>query len=560
MTFRPSDIPANRDSNWDYLLLTASNDLQARAYEGQIQLRQELGLLPRVGRALVIADTDGKRIGSGGATVRAIARVVEIERGEGSATSDEILRGLRILIVHAGGDSRRLPAYGPCGKIFLPLPEQHDGPLPLTLFDRLVPDFLNLPEGAPGRGQIVVAAGDALMDWDISELDTSHAGITMLGCLASPEEASRHGVFCLGADHSLACFLQKPSRATQEQAGAIGQSGEAVLDVGVMSMDADAAAALLGTFGSGDEAAVREWLAQGGLDMYREVCCGLGSSATLEHYIASARAGGSIWHDALLAALYPRLSGIPAHVQVLPYCRFLHFGSAAQLAPSGMALLEKDLGPLPADSSLLVNNVVAGSGSIAGSRSWVEACRINRRLELGGRNVVVGVDVDTPLSMPQEACLEVLAGRDRSGSDVWFTRVYGVRDTFKDSIARNGQFCGQPMLDWIQAAGMDPHLIWPDAPDPSQRTLWNARVFPAGASEHDFRRWLWMYEPRQATAAEKSAYQEADRYSAEQIALLTDQRAFYWRRLENWARRQSAAEPSRWAARVLAAAKTCFTG
>ena len=29
----------------------------------------------------------------------------------------EVLQGLRILVIHAGGDSHRLPAYGPCGKI-----------------------------------------------------------------------------------------------------------------------------------------------------------------------------------------------------------------------------------------------------------------------------------------------------------------------------------------------------------------------------------------------------------------------------------------------------------
>ena len=115
------------------------------------------------------------------------------------------------------------------------------------------------------------------------------------------------------------------------------------------------------------------------------------------------------------------------------------------------------------------------------------------------------------------------------------------------------------MLDWIRAAGVDPDEIWPDAPEPSERTLWNARVFPAGGSPHDFRRWLWMYDPRQATAEEKSAYQAAERYSAEEIAFLTGQCMFYWHRLENWANRQSTADgSSSWIRRVLTTADSCF--
>ncbi len=543
----------HQDTGWDYLILTASNDAQAKAYQAQIQLRQKLGLLPQISRAMVVPDKDGARIGSGGATVRAIARIVGIERARSCKTPDQILCGLRILLVHAGGDSRRLPAYGPCGKIFVPLPGFLQSALPPALFDRLMPALLDLPAGAPGRGQIIVAAGDALMHWDSSGLDFSHSGITMLGCRATPEEASRHGVLCLGKDNSVTRFLQKPSRLEQERAGALMPSGEAVLDIGVMSMDAAAAAALLSIFNNGDDAAAEEWAGHGGLDLYREICCALGSSATLEHYVASARAGGSSWPDAGLAKLYPGLHEVAAHAYVLPRCRFLHFGSARQLAPSGMAALERDQGIGPADSLILVNNVIDNAGSVSGLDSWVEGCRIQAPLDLAERNVVVGVDIEAPLALPQEACLEALAGFDREGSGVWFTRIYGIGDTFKDSVARNGRFCGLPMLDWISAAGIDPDDVWPGEPDPSHRTLWNARVFPAGTSHDGFRRWLWMNDPGGATIEEKRAYAAADLYSAAEIAILTNQRAFHWRRLENWTRMRPDI-----GSRIMDAAASCF--
>src|SRR5579872_5850048 len=67
-TFMPS-MPAA----WDYLILTASNAEQARAYEGQLRLRRDLGQLTRVGEALVVADPEGKRVGSGGSTLFSLA-------------------------------------------------------------------------------------------------------------------------------------------------------------------------------------------------------------------------------------------------------------------------------------------------------------------------------------------------------------------------------------------------------------------------------------------------------------------------------------------------------
>lgn len=95
---------------WDYLVVTASNAMQAQAYEAQLRLRQELDLLPRVRQVLVVPDLDGKRIGSGGSTVFSIAEVLRRERHTGAA--EEILRGLRILIVHDVG--WRCPVSG-CG-------------------------------------------------------------------------------------------------------------------------------------------------------------------------------------------------------------------------------------------------------------------------------------------------------------------------------------------------------------------------------------------------------------------------------------------------------------
>jgi fucokinase len=534
-------------ANWDYLILTASNALQARAYEDQLRARKELGLLSQVREAFVVPDLDGKRIGSGGSTLWSLREILRRERARrgvdftGRGAFRQALSHLRILIVHAGGDSRRLPAYGPCGKIFVPLPGAPEAPLPPALFDRLVPAFLALPKGIPGRGQVVVAAGDALIRFDAGTVEFSQPGLIALGCQATPEEASRHGVFCMDTGGTVSLYLQKPSIETQQAAGALDARGRAPLDMAVMHMDAATAAVLLSSFGMEPAEGsldftpqARRQILEHGLDLYREICCALGRDATLEHYTSSARSSGSTWPGELLAQVFPALRAIPFHVQLVPACRFLHFGSTRQLIESGLALVAEEQ-DRPASSTLLVlDSAVSGQGRICGTRSWLEGCRITSLLELSGQNVIAGVDVDATLALPPEACLEVLRGRGRGGENVFFVRCYGVRDTFKQSLLEDGRFCGRPLLSWLAAAGVQPDEVWPGVEDPAQRSLWNARVFPAVRDASGFRHWLWMYQPESASAAELRAFRSAERYSAAEIALLTDQAAFHQRRAGIW--------------------------
>ena len=532
---------------WDYLILTASNDRQAAGYESQLAARRRAGLLPGVGTALVVADPLGKRVGSGGSTLYCLMRVLEAEiRRTGTAADDfpsieGILRGLRILILHAGGDSRRVPAYGPCGKIFSPVPgpSPNDSPRNVisTLFDRLYPVFKDLPRGRPGAGQVVVTAGDALMLFDTAAVQFDRPGIVALGAYSTPEAASKHGVFCVAPDGQVRLFLQKPSLADQQRYGAVDTHGQAVLDIAVMSFDAAAATTMFRAFdvqpdssGPRFSAAMQDLVLSQGLDLYREICCALGTAATAEHHRASCVASGSSWSAEQLAKAYSVLCQAPFSVQVLPQCKFLHFGTTRQLITSGRELLEHDNQPAGPDTCLSSNNRLTGEGRILGGDSWVEGCRLAAPLKLSGQNVVVGVDVEAPLELPAGACLDVIAGETRAGRGAWFVRAYHVGDTFKDTLDRGATLAGQPLVQWLAAVGAKAEDVWAADIPPAKRSLWDARVFPAVDSPQGYRDWLWMFDPATATAAQKTAFLSADRYSVAEIALLADMDAFYSRR------------------------------
>lgn len=528
---------------WDYLIVTASNALQAEAYESQLAVRGRLGLLSDVREVMVVPDPDGRRIGSGGSTLYCLMEVLSRRLGSKAGKSGPelwlgVLSELRILIVHAGGDSRRLPAYGPCGKIFVPVPGESDGALPLTLFERQLPRYLALPESDSGGGQVVITAGDVMLRFDPGEVSFADEGVTGLACYAKPVQGTRHGVFCPGQGESVRLYLQKPSIAEQKKNGAIDAYGQTCLDIGVMSFDAATAVKMLEVFGA-------RWGGRGGpalggemgeavinrrLDFYREICCAMGSDADKFTHAKSAEQAGSQWNKKLLGKIFNAFSKAPFSVRLLKRCEFLDFGASRSLIDSGGRLLREYRGLSSVHTLLDINNEITGAGVVKGASAWVEGCRISAPLSLGGENMVVGVDIEEATSLPAGACLDVIKGRSRGGGEVWFVRCYGIDDLFKESINQEATFCGMDMLEWLESVGGGPEDVWAGEVGIGERSMWNAHMFPAVKRQSDYRRWLWMFDAAEVCEKDAEAWLQADRYSLEEILAAADHGDFYGRR------------------------------
>ena len=135
---------------WDYIVLTASNEQQAEGFRKQIEERSDF--LPSKTRFAVIPDRDGKRVGSGGATLSVIRYLHE---QEGSFSN------LRVLVIHSGGDSKRVPQYSALGKLFSPVPHELPNGRTSTLFD----EFLICMSSVPSRIRegMVLLSGDVLL-------------------------------------------------------------------------------------------------------------------------------------------------------------------------------------------------------------------------------------------------------------------------------------------------------------------------------------------------------------------------------------------------------------
>jgi fucokinase len=531
---------------WDYLIVTAANEGQAGAYREQLGLRRDLGLISEVGKTLVVPDPDGRRIGSGGSTILCLLEIISRElKGHkddpGSPTAwGRALNRVRALIVHAGGDARRLPVYSPCGKVFIPVPGESDSALGLTLLDRQLPRYLSLPAPPEKAGQVIVTSGDVFLDFDSTRLRFDKPGITAVGCLADPKLASAHGVFCPSPDGGVRMFLQKPSVEDQDRQGAIDRHGRSVLDIGIMSLDANAALRLVGAChprtGRGGHLVwtgrPARLILERGLDFYREICCAMGRNTGRESYIEEVRRTGSALTCAELKVLYDAFSPIPFFVETVPACIFLHFGTMRQLMESGADLISLDRGVSNAHAPIILNSEVGPDGAVIGKDAWIEGCRVRAPLSLGGENVVAGVDIDRRIALPQRACLDVLEGEEAAGKKTWFVRCYDIDDQFHLPKGRGGRLNGLPLERWLQAMDAEKDEIWDSRLPAGERTVWKGRFFPAVGSPSQASDWLWLHNLEAATELQKSVWRESRRLSLADMVRFASQEAFHSRRLD----------------------------
>ena len=92
-------------------MLTASNEEQAEGFREQIKLRNDEGFLPNQTKFLILPDPEGKRVGSGGATLNVLRAIAEEEENSGDFSEK------RILVIHSGGYSKRVPQYSALEKV-----------------------------------------------------------------------------------------------------------------------------------------------------------------------------------------------------------------------------------------------------------------------------------------------------------------------------------------------------------------------------------------------------------------------------------------------------------
>jgi fucokinase len=487
-------------------IITARDRGQARRFEEQVRYLAAVGALPSDTRFVVLPDPPGTPLGTGGATLQALCAALDLLPADGTAAPELLLAGRRVFIIHCGGLSQRMPQFAQLGKVFAPLPGEGWAPNPLLR--EVLGSLRSVSRGAPDG--VWVACGDALFTCNPANVSVRGVDAAVIVCPAPPEQAARHGVY--GWDRATGVaerVYQKPTTEEQHAANLV-EHGRAWLDTGVVYLSPAVASAWARMVDGSRAAWVDRFLKQRarweGVEFYQDVTGSLIPGATTR--------------------LGRPLGAFQLKVLAPKDGRFLHFGTTPELiailcaqgAGTG-AWVHPDA--RVHESARVQASILSSGESTLGPLSLVQYTHSGARMELEGNNHVLGVRGEVALRLPRETLLYQAPVKDAGEALV----LLGVGDNPKQAEGE-ARFLGGDLNDWAAERGLDPAALWPHV-EKSERTLWNARLYPTGREELVFDALPWLLE-RSKGAGEKWA--SLPRLSMEEVRSGFDVRR--WRRYE----------------------------
>lgn len=377
-------------------------------------------------------DPIGHRLGSGGGTNWLLQACWKSEtesadaRDRGVDFSTWLAREKRILL-HAGGQSRRLPAYAPGGKILTPIPvfrwargqriSQNLLQLQLPLYERIM-------EAAPERLHTLIASGDVLIRAGRLQ-EIPDADVVCYGLWADPSLACNHGVFVSRREtpDRLDFMLQKPSVETLAD---LLQTHFFLMDVGIWLLS-DRAVELLMKRSTRD-GRVADY------DLYSDFGCALGEHPSSPD---------------------DELAGLSVAILPLPDGEFYHYGTSRELLSSTLAIQNlvydqrsiMHLGVKPHPSIFIQNARCEAELTETNRNIWIENAHVGHGWTLSRNHIITGVpENDWQVSLPEGICVDVVP----VGTDSYALRPYFFDDKFAGAAQLEKRF---PVTDSIAEMG-----------------------------------------------------------------------------------------------------------
>lgn len=461
---------------WDYVILTASNEAQALGYRLEIEYRLKKGMLPSCCKYEVLPDPDGKRVGSGGATFHVLRYLVQQNGGN---TAD-CFAGKKVLVIHSGGDSKRVPQYSVCGKLFSPVPRQLPNGEPSTLFD----EFMIAMSAAAGRIKdgMLVLSGDVLLLFNSLQLDFQFKGAAAISIKEHVSTGKEHGVFLRGSDGMVEQFLHKKSEEELRSLGAVNEQGNIDLDTGAVLFDSDLLNALLSLISTNnriDDKKYEKFVNEKArISFYGDFLYPLARQASLEDFYKQAPEGSFCRElTECRKLIWEALSGFSMKVICLSPAEFIHFGTTRELLH-----LVKDkitdyefLGWKNCICSNVETERFAAHNSFiceesrAGDGCYLEDSFIGPDITVGKGAVLSGVEADH-VTIPEHTVVHLVQQKD----GCFAARVYGVEDNPKGTYEDNISFLGGWLKDVLDFYQVDIHEIWEN----DEHYLWFANLYP----------------------------------------------------------------------------------
>ena len=459
-------------SCWDYVVLTASNEQQAEGFRAQLEERRNAGFLPGKTQFMVVPDPGGKRVGSGGATLGVLRHVAEV-----TGTTD--FANLRILVIHSGGDSKRVPQYSALGKLFSPVPHELPNGRAATLFDEFMIAMSSVASRI--REGMLLLSGDVLLLFNPLQIDYPGYGAAAISFKEHVQTGKNHGVFLRGEDGNVARFLHKQTEESLRSVGAVNDRDCVDIDTGAVIFSKEMLQALYSlvcTEGALDQAKYDTYVNEEvRLSLYGDFLYPLAEESTLEQYYQEKPEGS--YCDALTQArtvLWDALRPFRMKLLRLAPAKFIHFGTTGEI----LKLMSGGIGDYHylgwsnhVNSSVRDHiagyNSVVSNGKNVGNNCYMEVSYVHRNAHVGDNVLLSYVDIHDE-TIPSNVVLHGLKQKDGR----FVVRIYGIHDNPKNTLENGGSFFEGTIESFIQKNNIQPEELW----QTNDHSLWNAQLYP----------------------------------------------------------------------------------
>lgn len=463
-------------ARWDYVILTASNEQQAEGFRMQLEERIQAGLLPKHTKFSVIPDPEGKRVGSGGATLNVMRYLAEQE-----GTID--FSGMRILVIHSGGDSKRVPQYSALGKIFSPVPRKLPDGRASTLFD----EFMIGMSGVAGRIRegMLLLSGDVLLLFNPLQIDFSGRGASAISFKEPVSTGKNHGVYQVGEDGTVVQFLHKQTEEMLKQCGAVNEQGFVDIDTGAVIFSIEMLHALFTLITDNGKICDEKFHAyvneEVRLSLYGDFLYPMAEESSLEAFYREKPEGN--FCDALTkarTAVWDVLRPYRITVQRLSPAKFVHFGTTREIL-SMMTLGVQEYQHLGWESctnssvakKAAAYNSVLSSQAECGKDCYLEVSYVHQNARIGDRVLLSYIDIENK-TIPSDVVLHGLKQKDGK----FVARIWGRNDNPKETLEEGATLFGIPLSDILSKNKIQIQELWHEKP----HTLWTAELYPSCAT------------------------------------------------------------------------------
>lgn len=395
------------------------------------------------------SDPKEKRLGSGSGTTWLLEECCQNESA-GTDFGAWLSREKRVL-VHAGGQGRRLPSYAVTGKTGLPMPVfrwARGQNLHQDLISLQLPLYEQILKQAPESLRTFIASGDVLIRTDEPLQEIPEADVVCYGLWVDSSQATHHGVFAARREtpDQLDRVMQKPSLQELEE---LSRSHLMLMDIGMWLLS-DRAVQLLRKRSYGKDGELEFY------DLYSDFGLALGT------------------HPKKIDAEINRLS-----VKILPLAggEFYHYGTTREMITSTLALqnkvfdqrliMHRKIKPNPA---IFTQNAIIDFHFNENNRNiWIENAYLGSKWKVEADSVITGVPGnDWQLNVPIGVCIDMVPVDDRA----FAIRPYGMDDHSRGKIdGPQTRWMGQPIVEWLQQRGLDLSVFSENITDIQQSKL-----------------------------------------------------------------------------------------